>query len=70
MDGFFCADLGEMRPVWKNFGQLGRYATKIDGGNSTVQRVRPFLNELLCMFDDIYQNNRCYSTTADDVHLI
>jgi hypothetical protein len=42
--GFFCADLGEIRPVWKKIGQLGRYATKIGGGNSTV-RVRPFFNE-------------------------
>jgi hypothetical protein len=34
--------LSEIRPVWKNYGQLGRYSTKI--GNSTA-RVRPFLNE-------------------------
>jgi hypothetical protein len=44
MVGFFCAGLGEIRPVWKNFGQLGRYSTKIDGGNSTA-RVRPVSNE-------------------------
>jgi hypothetical protein len=44
MVGFFCADLGEIWPVWKNFGQLGRYSTKIGGGNSTA-RVRPFFNE-------------------------
>jgi hypothetical protein len=44
MVGFFCADLGEIRPVWKNFDQLVRYPTKIGGGNSTA-RVRPFLNE-------------------------
>jgi hypothetical protein len=42
--GFFCADLGEIRSVWKNFGQLGRYSTKIGGGNSTVH-VRLVLNE-------------------------
>jgi hypothetical protein len=41
---FFCADLGEIRPIWKIFGQLGRSSTKIGGGNSTA-RVRPFLNE-------------------------
>jgi hypothetical protein len=44
MVGVFCADLGEIRPVWKNFGQLGRYSTKIGGGNSTT-RSRPFSNE-------------------------
>jgi hypothetical protein len=27
-----------------NFGQLGRYPTKIGGGNQTA-RIRPFLNE-------------------------
>jgi hypothetical protein len=42
--GFICADSSELRPVWKNFGQLGRYSTKIGGGNSTA-RVRPVLNE-------------------------
>jgi hypothetical protein len=44
MVGFFCANLGEIRKVWKNFGQLKRYSTKIGGGNST-EHVRPFLNE-------------------------
>jgi hypothetical protein len=44
MVGFSCAHLGEIQPVWKNFGQLERYSTKIGGGNSTA-RVRPFLNE-------------------------
>jgi hypothetical protein len=29
--GFFCADLGEIRPVWKIVGQLERYSTKIGG---------------------------------------
>jgi hypothetical protein len=44
MVGFFCVGLVEIRPIWKIFGQLGRYSTKIGGGNSTAQ-VRPFLNE-------------------------
>jgi hypothetical protein len=44
MVGFFCAEFGEIRPVWKIFGQPGRYSNKIGGGNSTA-RVRPFLNE-------------------------
>jgi hypothetical protein len=42
MVGFFFADLGEIQPVWENLGQLGRYSTKIGGGNKTA-RVRPFL---------------------------
>jgi hypothetical protein len=44
MVGFFCAHLSEIRSIWKNFGQLGRYSTKIGGGNSTA-RVQSFLNE-------------------------
>jgi hypothetical protein len=40
MVGFFCADLGEIRPVWKKIGQLGRYSTKIGGGNSTARRFK------------------------------
>jgi hypothetical protein len=52
MVGLFCTDFGQIQPVWKNFGHLGRYSTIIGGGNSTA-RIRPFLNEfrqkkLLC----------------------
>jgi hypothetical protein len=54
MIGFFCADLGEIQPVWKNFDQLGRYSTEIGGGNSTA-RVKPFLNEFQPENMTVYQ---------------
>jgi hypothetical protein len=28
--GFFCPDLGEIRPVWKNFGQFGKISANLN----------------------------------------
>jgi hypothetical protein len=58
MVGFFCADLDEIRPVWKNFGQLGRYSTKIGGGNSSVKFVLKRSNARSSIWLNIVQVGR------------